>query len=102
MKATHITSAAALLGIALSLTGCGFGTKEPHIYLENKSDQTIVLQQPSESGTIKVTAPPHVTSESLNSPPSGHCWDNWQIVDENGKVLREIDRVCAEDHIVYP
>ncbi len=28
--------------------------------------------------------------------------DNWQIVDENGKVLREIDRVCADDHIAYP
>lgn len=102
MKPTHITAAAALLGIALSLAGCGLEGKQPHIYLENKSDQPIVLQQPAESGTITVTAPPHVTRQTLASPPYGHCWDNWQIVDENGKLLREIHRVCADDHITYP
>lgn len=103
MTAIHITHAAALLGIALSLAACGLEGDKPHIYLENNSDQTIVLQKQASSGPIPaITAPPHQSGQTLGSPPYGHCLNNWEIVDENGHVLREIDRVCAEDHILYP
>lgn len=103
MRTTHLTAAAALLGIALSLAACGLEGDKPHIYLENNSDQTIVLELRTSNGPIPVlTAPPHQSGQTLGSPPSGHCYDDWEIVDQGSHVLREIDRVCADDHIVYP
>jgi predicted small lipoprotein YifL len=101
MKLAHAALATAVL--ALTLAGCGLEGEKANIYLQNNSEETVVLQKQTDDQPIfKVTAKPHTTELSGGSPAKGHCLGNWAIVDASGKVLKNIDKVCAFDTVVYP
>jgi hypothetical protein len=101
MKLAHAALATAAL--ALTLTGCGLEGERPNIWLQNNSDETVVLQARVDDEPLpQATAKPHTTQWSDNSPIKGYCADNWEIADSAGKVLKKIDKVCAYDTVVYP
>jgi hypothetical protein len=86
-----------------SLAGC-LETAPATITIQNDSDQTIVLQNISDSGakTLGSTILPRTTQTSSGSPAKGLCYDRWEIVDAAGRVLRTVDKVCEGDTIKYP
>lgn len=101
MKPAH--AAVAAVTLALTLSNCGLEAERPNIWLQNKSDQTVVLQMATDPGpSLQVTARPHTTTQSAGSPPKDHCLDDWEIVDSAGKVLKKVGKVCAYDTVVYP
>lgn len=89
--------------IALALGGCGLEAARPTILVQNNSDQVIVLQAKVDGRVVpKATAMPHTKERSMNSPLEGRCVNNWEIVDENGRLLKKVDQLCAYDTVVYP
>jgi hypothetical protein len=86
-----------------SLAGC-LETAPATITIQNDSDQTIVLQNISDSGakTLGSTVLPRTTQTSSGSPAKGLCYNRWEIVDATGKVLRQIAKICEGDTIKYP
>jgi hypothetical protein len=93
----------AVAALVLVLSGCGLESKSPNIWLQNDSDQTVVLQMRARTGpAFAVTAKPHLREWSAGSPPKGLCYIDWEIVDTSGKVLKQVERVCAYDTVVYP
>ncbi len=99
-------SAPLLLGtavLALALSSCGLEGERPNIWLQNDSDQTIVIQVRVDGRPLpQATAKPHTKEWSDGSPAKDHCSVNWEIIDTQGKVLKKIDKVCAYDTVVYP
>ncbi len=94
---------AALAAGTLALTGCGLESKRPNIWLQNNSDQTVILQMRTDAKpAFAATAKAQSTQWSGGSPPEGQCYTNWEIVDAAGKVLKKLDKVCAYDTVVYP
>ncbi len=101
MRLAYASLAAAVL--ALTLAGCVIEPERPNIWLQNNSDEIVVLQARIDDRPIpQATAKPQTTLWSGNSPLKGRCVDNWEIVDTSGKVLKKIDKVCAYDTVVYP
>jgi ABC-type uncharacterized transport system auxiliary subunit len=101
MKLAHASLAAAAL--ALTLAGCGLEGERPNTWLQNNSDETVVLQARVDDEPLpRATAKPRSTQWSDNSPIKGYCAPNWEIVDTAGKVLKKIAKVCAYDTVVYP
>ncbi len=101
MKAARLALGTAALALALS--GCGLENKRPNIWLQNNSDQTVVIHTVTEYGLVnQATAKPHTTEWSDGSPAGDRCSGNWEIVDTSGRVLKKIDKVCAYDTVVYP
>jgi hypothetical protein len=101
-----VKSAPLLLGtavLALALSSCGLEGERPNIWLQNNSDQTVVIPHRYRVGLVnQATAKPHTTEWSDGSPAEDRCSDNWEIVDTSGRVLKKIDKVCAYDTVVYP
>ena len=101
MKLAYAVLATAAL--ARTLTGCGLEGEKGNIYLQNNTNETVVLQAKVDDKPVPMaTAKPHTTQLSGNSPSKGYCAANWEIVDTGGKLLKKIDKVCAFDTIVYP
>lgn len=101
MKLALASLATAVL--VLTLAGCGLEGERPNIWLQNDSDQTVILQARADGTPVpKATATPRSTKWSGMSPLKGHCAPNWEIVDTTGKVLKKIEKVCAYDTVVYP
>lgn len=89
--------------VALALGGCGLEAARPIIWLQNNSDQAIVLQAKVDGRVVpKASAMPKMKERSINSPLEGRCANDWEIVDENGTLLKKVDQVCAYDIVVYP
>jgi hypothetical protein len=89
--------------IALALGGCGLEGARPSIWLQNNSELTVTLQIDTGNGLLfPVTAKPHTTEKSSGSPAKGQCLTDWEIVDQNGTLLKKVAQVCAYDTVVYP
>ncbi len=99
----RIPAALAAGTLAISLSGCLIEAERPNIWLQNNSSQSVTLQMHTDhQPAFKVTAEPHTTQRSNGSPPKGHCYTTWEIVDTSGMVLKKLDKVCAYDTVVYP
>jgi hypothetical protein len=102
----RIVSASLCLVAALAIAGCeaeGWGLQP--VSVQNNTDQTIILRQmlgtPASPNPI-ATAGPHQTATRDYVLPSGPCSGGFDIADTSGKQLRELDKVCANETVVYP
>jgi len=92
--------------LAFFASGCEVaGSLGEPISLENNSDQTVILRQtfgdPPSAYPI-VTALPHQTATKPNTLPKDICYGGFSLVDDAGKQLRALGKVCANEVVVYP
>lgn len=88
---------------ALFTTGCIVESPPSRYWIENNSDSAIVLQQTGDlryPDVIEVAA--HQKVEVTRTMTRGGCRVDWEIVDEAGRQLRAIDKICEGDTIVFP
>lgn len=105
MSRAHLAAGViGVLAMMSTLAGCGLEGKPPRVWLKNDSDQVVVLELNTSQGGADqaATAEPHTVERSRIAPPDGDCWTNWRIVDQSGKLLKAIDRVCGSDTVTYP
>ena len=92
--------------VALLAVGCeSEGWPGEPISLENNSDQTVILRRSfgdPPSANPMVTALPHQTATKTHTLPKGNCFGGFSLVDDNGKQLRALEKVCANETLVYP
>lgn len=91
---------------ALSAVGCeAAGWQGEPVSLENNSDQTVILRRTfgdPPSAHPMVTALPHQTATKPYTLPKDSCYGGFSLVDEAGNQLRALDKVCANETVVYP
>lgn len=92
---------------ALSIGGCesqGFGEPSAPVWLQNDSDQTVVLRRvyDDKSTVLVARVEAHKKVELDNVATKYSCFSNWELADITGSRLRSIEKICANDTIVYP
>lgn len=87
----------------LSLAGCIIEASPSRYWIENKTDNAIVVRQPVENGYLRVTrVPAHQRVEVDGLVAKDFCTPGFEIADESGKRLRTIGKICDGDTVVYP
>jgi hypothetical protein len=99
--------AAVCIFAALTITGCesrGFGEPPALVWLQNNSDQTVVLRRlyDDQSTVLVAKVEAHQKVELDNVATKYTRLLNWELADPAGNRLRGIGKICANDTIVYP
>ncbi len=98
-----LAKVATLPMIALVTTGCIVEAPPSRYWIENNSDITVVVRQPTKVGYLSVSeVNAHQKAEVTHMMAKGGCLVGLEIVDPERKRLRFIDRICDGDTIVYP
>jgi hypothetical protein len=89
--------------ITLSTAGCIVEGPSSRYWIENNSDITIVVRQPTKAGYLSVSeVNGHQKVEVTHMMAKGGCLVGLEIIDPKGKRLRSIDKICDGDTIVSP
>jgi len=98
-----LIAAAAIMPLTFALAGCILEAPPSRYWIENNTDSVIVMRQTIEGMHLGVKEVPARQKVEVRGQVAGDsCTRGFEIVDQAGRLLRTVGKICDGDTVVYP